>query len=432
MINMHKIILYILIGFGVASCSTPTTIEEAETQPAAETIVSKGFIGQTFSNNSTDSFGQTKQEFSFEKNGVGTYYVAWTISSTLHEDLGDMSWEINEGKIHVHYTYKSSDGITSSEEDVFTYNKQRNELISTSNNSKVFKAVHSNSGSKQNDKAHEFSKKLSGISDDNQSFKDKTYFIQTDYSYIENNGNIKKQNNKIISWSFEVTNDLVKILMMVDKEHNFTGHYISNSQLEMRKSDGRKYCIFEISNNELLQVFTSGDTWHHQIQNRRQEGGDSYDEAEYNRQQEQAEYESSQAYYNSENEKENLATKSKIKEKVKLNQTQWQYYFIGEFESGLPVYAIFTREGNRIYGKYLWCTISEAISIDGEITTDNHFILQDASGNKFSGILKGESMSGKWVNSKYENTLKIRATTDNDEKSRTSKIVNSNQGCYTE
>lgn len=298
MINMHKIILYILIGFGVASCSTPTTIEEAETQPAAETIVSKGFIGQTFSNNSTDSFGQTKQEFSFDKNGVGTYYVAWTVSSTLHEDLGDMSWEINEGKIHVHYTYKSSDGITSSEEDVFTYNKQRNELISTSNNSKVFKAVHSNSGSKQNDKAHEFSKKLSGISDDNQSFKDKTYFIQTDYSYIENNGNIKKQNNKIISWSFEVTNDLVKILMMVDKEHNFTGHYISNSQLEMRKSDGRKYCIFEISNNELLQVFTSGDTWHHQIQNRRQEGGDSYDEAEYNRQQEQAEYESSQAYYN--------------------------------------------------------------------------------------------------------------------------------------
>ncbi len=299
MINMHKIILYILIGFGVASCSTPTTHDEGKRQSTYETIVSKGFIGQTFSNKSTDSFGQTKQEFSFKKNGIGTYYVAWTVSTTLHEDIGDMSWEINEGKIYVHYTYKSSDGITSSEEEVFTYNKQRNELISTSNNSKIFNAVHSNSSFKQNDKAHEFSKKLSGFSDDNQSFKDKTYFIKTDYSYIENNGNLKKQNNKIISWSFELTNDLVNILMMVDKEHKFTGHYISNSQLEMRKSDGRKYCIFEISNNELLQVFASGDTWHHQIQNRRQDGGDSYDEAEYNRQQEQAEYESSQAYYNS-------------------------------------------------------------------------------------------------------------------------------------
>jgi hypothetical protein len=314
---MKKIIFYIPIIVCAFSCENPTTIKVNDSVPAQgdsmqkdANVVSKKFVGQTFFNKSSDSFGQTTQQFSFDNNGKGTFYLAWTVGSKFYEQNGDLNWVIEDGKVYVRYLYLASDGVSSNEEEGFLFNEETNELIDENNNINIFKSL-------------------------------------------------SKEKNQTVD--------------------------------------------------------------------------DSPIETDYNRQQEQAEYESSQAYYNSENEKEKLETKSKIKEKVKLNQTQWQYYFIGEFESGgLPVYAMFTREGNRIYGKYLWCTISEAISIDGEIRTDNHFILQDASGNKFSGILKGESMSGKWFNSKYENTLNIRATTDNAEKSRTSKIVNSNQGCYTE
>jgi hypothetical protein len=94
------------------------------------------------------------------------------------------------------------------------------------------------------------------------------FYIQTWNSVISNNSKILKQNYKTIVWSFEPCGGFMKIKMSVNSEHEFTGHYYinSDSKMEMRKLNGKKYCILEIGKNELKQIFNNGDIWHHQIE----------------------------------------------------------------------------------------------------------------------------------------------------------------------
>jgi hypothetical protein len=113
------------------------------------------FIGQTYSRSSNDSFGNTKETFSFEKNGKGTFVSSHSTQVPLniqrkynsysnpvnYEDRGNISWEIINGEIYVYYSYHASDGMVSREKAIFKYDEVQNRLISTIYDSVILKCV---------------------------------------------------------------------------------------------------------------------------------------------------------------------------------------------------------------------------------------------------------------------------------------------------
>lgn len=98
----------------------------------------------------------------------------------------------------------------------------------------------------------------------NENFK----LIKTVFSSIEKNGIITSQKQRDLFWEFNFKNGYLEVTLNVDSnKHNFTGHYIegNNSKLEIRKSNGLKYCDLEVIDMQLNEYFLNGEIWHHEI-----------------------------------------------------------------------------------------------------------------------------------------------------------------------
>lgn len=118
-------------------------IDGSQNNSESSTIfeVSKKFIGQTYVKKTKDSFGETTEQFTFEQNGKGAFYVSWTVNSTVYKQNGKLTWEIIEGKIQVEYIYKSSDGISSNEKEILVFDEKRNLIIDDNDNRTIYNPV---------------------------------------------------------------------------------------------------------------------------------------------------------------------------------------------------------------------------------------------------------------------------------------------------
>jgi hypothetical protein len=147
------------------ACNGSSKIDESDKMSNQEVTtkdeikVSMMFIGQTYSRSSNDSFGNTKETFSFEKNGKGAFVSSHSTQVPLniqrkynkysnqvnYEDRGHISWEIINGEIYVYYSYHASDGVVSREKAIFKYDEVQNRLISTEYDSVILNSVSSKS-----------------------------------------------------------------------------------------------------------------------------------------------------------------------------------------------------------------------------------------------------------------------------------------------
>ncbi len=148
--SQFKFLAPLLILLLVASCNNVSKEETSKDFPNQELPsndekkVSNKFIGQTYSRSSKDSFGQQTQTFSFEKNGKGNFAVGWTVYGKIHDDQGDLFWEIIDGEIHISYSYHASNGDVTREKAIFEYDEVKNKLISTEYDSEVYSCVSTN------------------------------------------------------------------------------------------------------------------------------------------------------------------------------------------------------------------------------------------------------------------------------------------------
>jgi hypothetical protein len=144
----NMVIIFFLICFCL-SCNNMPSEKESNNFPNQELAeqnekkVSNKFIGQTYSQSTTDSFGGQSKTFLFQNNGTGQFLVSWTVYGKYHQDQGELLWEIIDGEIQLNYTYNASDGVVSKEEELFEYDEENNRLVSTEYKSVILKCVSS-------------------------------------------------------------------------------------------------------------------------------------------------------------------------------------------------------------------------------------------------------------------------------------------------
>ncbi len=163
-----------------------TFSDQPNSQPSLQDKVSMDFIGQTYVKRTKDSFGGTTEQFSFLPNGKGEFYVAFSVVSSFYELDGPLTWKIDGNKIHMEYTYIASDGVSTREKELLTYDEQRNLLLDDNDNTKVYKSISSKSG---------YNHESSGYNESS----DKDDYYNSHQAEHESNQNFYDNNNSALS-----------------------------------------------------------------------------------------------------------------------------------------------------------------------------------------------------------------------------------------